>query len=85
MPLDAPVRFEFESQKAYDQLPPGRLDVDPPPSLIATEAPPPPPASGQMDEAPTAEAAVNALRDIPRKLMKREAAMTTRKVHNGED
>ena len=64
VPLDAPVRFEFESQKAYDQIPGGQLDIDPPPSLIAT---PPLPAASQMDEAPTAEAAANELRDIPRR------------------
>jgi hypothetical protein len=58
------VRFEFENQKAYDQIPGGQLDVDPPPSLIATS---PRPASAQMNEAPTAEAAANELRDIPRR------------------
>ena len=56
--MDAPVRFEFESQKAYDQIPGGQLDVDPPPSLIAT------PHSNQIPSQQTA----NELRDIPRRL-----------------
>jgi len=55
--LDAPVRFEFESQKAYDQIPGGQLDVDPPPSLIAT------PHSTQISTQQTA----NELKDIPRR------------------
>uniref|UniRef100_A0A1I8BXL4 SSD domain-containing protein n=1 Tax=Meloidogyne hapla TaxID=6305 RepID=A0A1I8BXL4_MELHA len=57
VPLDAPVRFEFESQKVYDQIPGGQLDVDPPPSLIAT------PHSTQVSTQQTA----NELRDIPRR------------------
>uniref|UniRef100_A0A915CS47 Uncharacterized protein n=1 Tax=Ditylenchus dipsaci TaxID=166011 RepID=A0A915CS47_9BILA len=56
VPLDAPVRFEFESQQAYDRMVPGQLDVDPPPSLIAFPKDDPP-ASAVMTEALTAEAA----------------------------
>ncbi|KAH7706541.1 CRE-PTR-4 protein [Aphelenchoides avenae] len=32
VPLDAPVRFEFESQQAYDRIPLGNLDAEPPPA-----------------------------------------------------
>jgi hypothetical protein len=62
----------------YDQIPLGQLEVDPPPSLIATPTPLPA-ASGQMNEVPTAEAAANELRDIPRKRQTRSA----RKGDNG--
>ncbi|KAL3119788.1 hypothetical protein niasHT_010079 [Heterodera trifolii] len=77
VPLDAPVRFEFESQKLYNQIPPGKLDfpLGPPPSLIATD---PPPASSQMNEAPPAESAANELKDIPKK---RNSRNPTKKVH----
>uniref|UniRef100_A0A183CBE9 Cse1 domain-containing protein n=1 Tax=Globodera pallida TaxID=36090 RepID=A0A183CBE9_GLOPA len=79
VPLDAPVRFEFEHQKSYNEIPPGKLDLPlgPPPSLIATD---PPPASSQMGEGPSAEAAANELKDIPKKRNSRNAP-TTKKVH----
>uniref|UniRef100_A0A914GVP8 SSD domain-containing protein n=2 Tax=Globodera TaxID=31242 RepID=A0A914GVP8_GLORO len=79
VPLDAPVRFEFEHQKSYNEIPPGKLDLPlgPPPSLIATD---PPPASSQMGEGPSAEAAANELKDIPKKRNSRNAS-PTRKVH----
>jgi hypothetical protein len=54
VPLDAPVRFEFESQLAYDRMPPGLLsEAPPPPSLIEAD----PPAASSMQEVPVAESA----------------------------